>query len=63
MRSAINKHCKDCIYDDCVPGAWRMQVEACTVKTCALYELRPKSSKGIKSKRENNNELDESFGI
>ena len=43
LRSAINQHCKDCIYDPLDKGAgnWRQQVEACTVKKCALYEVRP----------------------
>ena len=46
FRKAINQHCKDCIYDNCVPGAWRQQVEACTVPNCALYPLRPTSYAG-----------------
>ena len=45
LRSAINAHCKDCIYDPLDKGAgnWRQQVEACTVTKCALYEFRPVS--------------------
>ena len=43
---AINQHCKDCIYDPSNgTGAWRQQVEACTVTSCALYLVRPMSSK------------------
>ena len=43
LRSAINAHCKDCIYDEHAKGEgnWRQQVEACTVTKCALYEVRP----------------------
>ena len=43
LRSAINQHCKDCIYDEHVKGEgnWRIQVMNCTVTKCALYEVRP----------------------
>ena len=44
MRAAINRMCRDCIYDAVAgTGTWRQQVEACTVVNCALYEYRPKS--------------------
>jgi hypothetical protein len=46
MRAAINAKCKDCIYDDCAPGNWRQQVQACTISTCSLWAYRPKSSSG-----------------
>lgn len=46
MRAAINRHCKDCIYDPLAGGTWRQQVEACTFTDCALYPLRPVSSGG-----------------
>lgn len=43
-QKAINAKCKDCIYDPlCGGGTWRQQVEACTIKTCALWPYRPKS--------------------
>lgn len=43
MRSKVNAKCFDCIYDESAPGTWRIQVENCSVKTCALYEIRPTS--------------------
>ena len=46
LRSAINAHCKDCIYDPTKNSGletWREQVEACTVTKCSLYEVRPVS--------------------
>lgn len=39
--AAINAFCKQCIYDKTQPGNWRQQVEACTAKSCPLYEYRP----------------------
>jgi len=41
---AVNQHCKDCIYDPSNGGNWRQQVEACTVTSCALYDIRPVSN-------------------
>lgn len=39
--SAINAFCKMCIYDKGAEGTWRQQVEACTAKTCPLFQFRP----------------------
>lgn len=50
MRAAINAKCKECIYDAISGnGTWRQQVEACTSRTCPLYELRPKSASADES--------------
>ena len=56
MRKAINEKCKECIYDP-MPGngTWRQQVEACTSKSCPLYEFRPKSEG--KSSQNDENEV------
>ena len=43
-QQAIEKHCKDCIYDKNAAGTWKQQTEACTHKPCALYPYRPKSA-------------------
>lgn len=40
-QQAINANCKDCLYDKAEQGTWRMQVEACTIKTCPFYSYRP----------------------
>ena len=45
---AINDKCKDCIYDQKVPGTWREQVEGCTSGPtarvpCPLWPYRPTS--------------------
>jgi hypothetical protein len=46
LREAINAKCKECIYDPkAEAGTWRQQVEACTSKTCPLFEVRPTSIK------------------
>jgi hypothetical protein len=43
LRSAINAMCRNCLYDRISgPGSWRQQIEACTAKTCPLYNVRPK---------------------
>lgn len=44
MRKAINDKCRDCIYDDCVTGTWRAQVEACTIEDCPLWNVRPRTT-------------------
>lgn len=41
LKKCIEAKCKDCTYDQAAPGTWREQVENCTVKSCALWEVRP----------------------
>ena len=44
LRKAINDKCSNCTYDPFSGlGNWRQQVEACTVKTCPLWPVRPVS--------------------
>ena len=45
LRGCINLHCRDCIYDKTNGGTWRQQVQACTVNECALYQVRPVTTK------------------
>ena len=47
LRKAINQNCKSCAYDDLAAGTWRQQVTLCSVKSCALYDVRPKSTRPI----------------
>jgi len=47
LRKAINHHCLNCVYDKLAPGKWRQQVTLCSVKSCALYDVRPKSTRPI----------------
>ena len=47
LRKKINQHCKSCIYDSLAVGSWRQQVTLCGVKSCALYDVRPKSTRPI----------------
>jgi len=47
FRKAINEKCKDCNYDDQVPGTWLQQVTLCTASDCPLYNLRPQSKSRI----------------
>ena len=42
LRKCINEKCRDCIYDSIVPGTWRQQGILCSVKSCALFDVRPK---------------------
>jgi hypothetical protein len=42
LRVAVNSKCKDCIYDALSGGGtWREQVAQCSVKSCALWPVRP----------------------
>lgn len=41
LKAAIKAYCKSCTYDDTQPGTYLQQIEACTVKSCKLYEVRP----------------------
>ena len=47
LRKAINQNCKDCVYDEIATGTWRQQVTLCSVKSCALYDVRPKTTRPI----------------
>ena len=47
LRKAINQKCKDCTYDFASNGTWRQQVALCSVKSCALYDVRPKPTSPI----------------
>ena len=42
LRLAINKKCGECIFDFNAPGTRLQQIEACTSKTCPLYNVRPR---------------------
>lgn len=53
LKKAIEQKCKDCTYDSACPGTWREQVEACRVKSCALWEVRPVSVNTINLRRAN----------
>lgn len=53
MRSAINRKCKECIYDPIGGnGTWRQQVEGCTSYSCPLFDLRPRPRIGEKIEAE-----------
>jgi hypothetical protein len=47
LRKAINQHCLICVYDKIAAGTWRQQVSLCGVKSCALYDVRPKPTRPI----------------
>ena len=44
-QQAINKHCRECLYDPEEVGTWRQQVGACEITTCALHAYRPRPVK------------------
>ncbi|TXH50733.1 MAG: hypothetical protein E6Q97_19815 [Desulfurellales bacterium] len=53
LRQAINKKCKDCIYDPKSGlGTWRQQVDGCTAVRCPLYPVRPRSDSPRESARD-----------
>lgn len=43
LRTAIDRKCKDCIYDPLDTGNWRQQVTQCCSKDCPLWPVRPRS--------------------
>lgn len=45
LRLAINEHCAGCIYDSNAPGTRLQQIEACTSKTCPLFNVRPRPTR------------------
>jgi uncharacterized membrane protein len=47
LRKAINHHCLKCVYDKLASGTWLQQVFLCSVKSCALYDARPKPTRPI----------------
>ena len=47
LRKKIDQHCKSCVYDPLAAGSWRQQVTLCGVKSCALYDVRPKPTRPI----------------
>jgi len=47
LRKAINQHCLICVHDKIAAGTWRQQVSLCGVKSCALYDVRPKPTHPI----------------
>ena len=47
LRTAINEHCRSCIYDNLAAGTWRQQGTLCSVPTCALFKVRPKTTHPI----------------
>lgn len=51
LKKAIEQKCKDCTYDQSAAGTWREQTERCTVRSCALWEVRPISVNGKLAKK------------
>ena len=47
MKGKINAMCCSCVFDPQDNGTWRAQVEACNVKACPLYDVRPRSKSTI----------------
>lgn len=41
FRKAIDKNCKNCIYDPGAAGTWHQQVTLCSARECPFYDLRP----------------------
>lgn len=47
LRKAVNQNFKNCIFDNLAAGTWRQQVTLCSVNSCALYDVRPRTSSSI----------------
>ena len=46
LRAAVDRKCRDCIYDRAAPGTWREQVAQCSANRCPLWAVRPAPSGG-----------------
>lgn len=51
LKKCVENMCKSCTYDPTQAGSWRAQVEKCTVKSCALWEVRPITMESILARR------------
>ncbi len=51
LKSAIKAKCINCSYDDKAPGTALAQVESCTVRSCALWEVRPVTVATLNARR------------
>jgi hypothetical protein len=51
LKKCIEEKCKDCTYDQFVPGSWRSQVESCRVFSCPLWEVRPVTMETMLARR------------
>lgn len=58
LKAAVNLMCKQCIYDKAEPGTWREQAENCQAKTCALWEVRPRTAATIAANRKPRKKFD-----
>lgn len=47
LRKAINDHCASCIHDSSSPGTRLQQITLCSVNSCALWNVRPKTTSAI----------------
>lgn len=47
LREAVNKHCAECTHDSYSPGTRLQQITLCSVNSCALWEVRPKTTSAI----------------
>lgn len=47
LRKAINDHCASCVYDKCSPGTRLQQITLCSVESCSLWPVRPKTAHTI----------------
>ena len=51
LKKCIENFCKGCTYDSSQAGSWRNQVEACTVRSCELWEVRPVTMETMLARR------------
>lgn len=58
LRKAIDEKCKECIYDALCSGSWRKQTEACEMKDCALWDVRPTTGATREAKRKEKGKID-----
>lgn len=47
LRKRIDQHCKQCTYGKNAVGSWKQQVTVCSVTSCSLFPVRPKTKSTI----------------
>jgi hypothetical protein len=59
LKKAIQAKCKQCTYDQFAPGTYLQQIENCSVRSCPLWEVRPRSVATITLQRQVKAEMNE----
>jgi hypothetical protein len=57
-KKCVEDFCRGCGYDPKAAGTWREQIQTCSVKTCALWAVRPVSVQEQRKRRDAELDID-----